>query len=602
MAGAATASCLSVLPWSSWREWEETYADLFALDDPRARGAGVRRVNTWRARGNLPLAVDATSALAELAVLESASPPAVSEHAISLTYAMTITRLVNGVVDSLQQSERANSVRRLAERVGLPASLVEMRHECTHNRLPTISSLRLAAEQALLWLHEHYWLPQRALLPEAASAAAAALEAYRAAAAPRCARGEAAPRAQVLACAQQLERAVHPTQLSSLLVPLLLDGGLLAPAAGLAAEEEAAADAGGGGGDDGAAAPAPGAEWGSRAPWELQRRLWSALLAKLHGAWPRHALPSAVLLGCADRLREESAAAEPPPAATTHALRVESSGARGRRLLALQAWALHLLTAPAGGGEAGASDERLGALPLDPAALQHAAWLAARASHGWGRPVTLRAMRHSGWGGGSVKGTAKRLMALQEKAEAAMVGSPAGPPPDATTPTPPPGNDLADLADLAASPSLPVPSPQPAAALAEGSPWLVCPAWCPVGLGAPLHLAALHAARAAAAAPPAEARRAAALAAADDTAPREAGEAGEVVEAEAATSLPPTSGGERPLELQLLGLPLLGAAAEPAQPEPPGRRADEPEAAAAREQPAQKASVGAAAGRKRRKK
>ena len=67
-------------------------------------------------------------------------------------YAMALTRLVNGVVDPLQQKAHAASVHQLALEQGLPASLVDVRHECTHNRLPSLPTLRLGAEQALLWL------------------------------------------------------------------------------------------------------------------------------------------------------------------------------------------------------------------------------------------------------------------------------------------------------------------------------------------------------------------------------------------------------------------------------------------------------------------
>ena len=158
--------------WSSWAEWRALYADLFALDDDVRRRAGVQRVATWRSRGRVPHAVEATCSLAELALADAAD--AASPHALALTYAMALTRLVNGVVDPLQQKAHAASVHQLALEQGLPASLVDVRHECTHNRLPSLPTLRLGAEQALLWLHERYWLPQLAALRAPAAAAAAA--------------------------------------------------------------------------------------------------------------------------------------------------------------------------------------------------------------------------------------------------------------------------------------------------------------------------------------------------------------------------------------------------------------------------------------------
>jgi ribosomal biogenesis protein LAS1 len=43
---------------------------------------------------------------------------------------------------------------------GLPQVLVDLRHEATHNELPSLPLLRLAACQALAWLHACYWQPQ----------------------------------------------------------------------------------------------------------------------------------------------------------------------------------------------------------------------------------------------------------------------------------------------------------------------------------------------------------------------------------------------------------------------------------------------------------
>ena len=150
-------------PWAGWDEWEEVYALLFAMDDSSARMSGVQHVNVWRLRGNtLPLSVDATATFVELGLLDHAPTP-LSEHAQGLMYAMAITRLVNGIVDPMQQASRALSVKRLAQSVGMPMVLVELRHECTHNRMPSLDRLRAAADEALLWLHGHYWLPQRAL-------------------------------------------------------------------------------------------------------------------------------------------------------------------------------------------------------------------------------------------------------------------------------------------------------------------------------------------------------------------------------------------------------------------------------------------------------
>ncbi|EOD15774.1 hypothetical protein EMIHUDRAFT_245610 [Emiliania huxleyi CCMP1516] len=127
-------------PWRDWAEWEACYADLFALDDPAARARGVQRVATWRSRGRVPLAVESTAVLAELEL-----STALSEPVLCLALGMALTRLVNGVVDPMQQRARATSVQRLAAEVALPASLVALRHEATHNQLPSMGALKADA-------------------------------------------------------------------------------------------------------------------------------------------------------------------------------------------------------------------------------------------------------------------------------------------------------------------------------------------------------------------------------------------------------------------------------------------------------------------------
>lgn len=45
----------------------------------------------------------------------------------------------------------------LARTLGLPATYVELRHQATHEELPSLSRLRSAARRALVWIWERYW-------------------------------------------------------------------------------------------------------------------------------------------------------------------------------------------------------------------------------------------------------------------------------------------------------------------------------------------------------------------------------------------------------------------------------------------------------------
>ena len=45
----------------------------------------------------------------------------------------------------------------IAKTIGLPATYVELRHQATHEELPSLSKLRTAAEKALRWIWDYYW-------------------------------------------------------------------------------------------------------------------------------------------------------------------------------------------------------------------------------------------------------------------------------------------------------------------------------------------------------------------------------------------------------------------------------------------------------------
>jgi ribosomal biogenesis protein LAS1 len=45
----------------------------------------------------------------------------------------------------------------VAKSVGLPATFVELRHQATHEQLPSLTRLREAARKALAWIWEYYW-------------------------------------------------------------------------------------------------------------------------------------------------------------------------------------------------------------------------------------------------------------------------------------------------------------------------------------------------------------------------------------------------------------------------------------------------------------
>ncbi|KAI9911111.1 hypothetical protein PsorP6_008811 [Peronosclerospora sorghi] len=152
-------------------KWQWVHLGLFS-SDPYAQQRCVSRVASWRSRMQLPVAIDATAQLVELQLHESMAQQ--HHHAVgvssrshmelSLLYANIIVRCVNGLVDSSQKGAYALAVSTLAQRIGIPLWIVDLRHESTHNQLPSLSVLRFAARHLLAWLQVNYWEAQEDLI------------------------------------------------------------------------------------------------------------------------------------------------------------------------------------------------------------------------------------------------------------------------------------------------------------------------------------------------------------------------------------------------------------------------------------------------------
>jgi ribosomal biogenesis protein LAS1 len=64
---------------------------------------------------------------------------------------------VTGLLDSHQDKRRKLSMYSIAKTISLPATFVELRHQATHEELPSLSKLRLATQKALRWIWDYYW-------------------------------------------------------------------------------------------------------------------------------------------------------------------------------------------------------------------------------------------------------------------------------------------------------------------------------------------------------------------------------------------------------------------------------------------------------------
>lgn len=119
------------------------------------------RFCVWKTRmdSKLPHAAECTYQLAQILWRDYSSTASTEE--LRLLYCSAILRAVNGLVDSLQQQRAAaQSVAVLASELGIPSWLVDCRHEATHNQMPKLGVLRLAATTLLGYFDREYWQPQ----------------------------------------------------------------------------------------------------------------------------------------------------------------------------------------------------------------------------------------------------------------------------------------------------------------------------------------------------------------------------------------------------------------------------------------------------------
>jgi len=133
-------------------------------DQEKSKRRALEIVQMWRVRGRVPLAIDAHAQIVELQLMDEEvmrERRRRNESTLRLSYAMTLTRLVNGICDPSQKGKFAVSVQTLATQLNVPRTLVDIRHDSTHNQLPSIQRLRKASEDAIGWLDANYWERQK---------------------------------------------------------------------------------------------------------------------------------------------------------------------------------------------------------------------------------------------------------------------------------------------------------------------------------------------------------------------------------------------------------------------------------------------------------
>ncbi|KAH8733391.1 Las1-like-domain-containing protein [Ilyonectria robusta] len=127
----------------------------------REQHRAVARVSMWMQRGNCPHMVESTALLMAAMLNDqdaaSSENAASSAYAIRAAYSAAFSRFVTGLLDGHQDKQRKQSMYSIAKKISLPATFVELRHQSTHEQLPSLAKLRSAAKKALLWIWDYYW-------------------------------------------------------------------------------------------------------------------------------------------------------------------------------------------------------------------------------------------------------------------------------------------------------------------------------------------------------------------------------------------------------------------------------------------------------------
>ncbi|POS86564.1 hypothetical protein EPUL_002925 [Erysiphe pulchra] len=109
------------------------------LEDENEKKEAVARVRLWMQRGNCPHLIESTAILTS-AILNDLRGGNES-YCVRAVYAAAFSRMYV-----------------IAKTIGLPATFVELRHQATHEELPSLIRLRTATQKALQWIWSYYWV------------------------------------------------------------------------------------------------------------------------------------------------------------------------------------------------------------------------------------------------------------------------------------------------------------------------------------------------------------------------------------------------------------------------------------------------------------
>jgi len=136
--------------------------------------AALHRVALWRGRsdrgGRLSHAIDMTAGLAGILLMDAQRStvstsavtvlsPTTSLYQLRNAYSTLLLRSVNGLADTYRHQKKSAllSVSHCCALAGLPLWIVDVRHDASHNELPSLGVCRIAALESLRFWRGRYW-------------------------------------------------------------------------------------------------------------------------------------------------------------------------------------------------------------------------------------------------------------------------------------------------------------------------------------------------------------------------------------------------------------------------------------------------------------
>uniref|UniRef100_H2L9H1 LAS1 like ribosome biogenesis factor n=1 Tax=Oryzias latipes TaxID=8090 RepID=H2L9H1_ORYLA len=147
-----------VVAWVNKAEWNQVLENLYSKDVSLQKFA-LQRISAWRGRfaHSSPVAVDCTADLVRCQVLDRSGQ--LSGDELVLLYGASLVRFVN-LITERQQGKIARPLRRLAGNLNIPEWVVDLRHDFTHRKLPSLKWCRRGCKVVLEWLQQEYWSRQ----------------------------------------------------------------------------------------------------------------------------------------------------------------------------------------------------------------------------------------------------------------------------------------------------------------------------------------------------------------------------------------------------------------------------------------------------------